>query len=160
MQRIVDALKRGQPGNGNRASMLEVERFRYVGDGFRSDGDIFGVEAPLWIVPGICIDAVAWLEPANARSHSGDGAGAIAAEHEWKMGAAARGPTLPHIGVPPTNPRRVDGDEYFVRVELRHGKDVDRQHLGSARMVDCGRMHGLRDGIYVQSLGVHAHRLS
>jgi hypothetical protein len=27
MQRIVDALKRGQPGNGNRAGMVEVERF-------------------------------------------------------------------------------------------------------------------------------------
>lgn len=158
MQRVVDALKCGQPSDRNRARMFEVERLGYMSDAFRCHGDVFGVEATLWIVPGICKDAVAWLEPANARSHGGDNAGTVGAEHKWKMYAAARRPTIPHVRVPPANPRRVDCDKHFVRAKLWHGKGMDRQHCGSARMVDCGPVHGFRDGMHVESLGVNAHR--
>src|SRR5258708_16747719 len=131
-----------------------------MSDGFRCDSDVFGVKAALRIVPAICIDAIAGLKPANPRSHGSDSAGTVAAEHKWKARAAARGPTIPHVCVPPANARRVDRDEHVARVELRHWKRVDRQHLRSAGMIERGRVHSFRDGMHRQFLSVNAHRQS
>src|SRR5258708_8119380 len=112
-----------------------------MSDGFRCDSDVFGVKAALRIVPAICIDAIAWLKPANAQSHGSDSAGTVAAEHKWKARAAARGPTIPHVCVPPANARPVDRDEHVARGQLRHWNRVDPQPPRSARMIKHAHVH-------------------
>src|SRR5438270_11909222 len=69
MQRIIDALKRGEPGDGDRARMLQIELARYVSDGFGPNSDVLGIEAALRIVPAKSIDLITDLEPADPRPH-------------------------------------------------------------------------------------------
>jgi hypothetical protein len=69
--------------------MLQVEWLGYMGDAVRRNGNVFGIEAALRIVPAICVDAIAGLEPADTRSHSSDGTRAVTAKDKRIMGAAA-----------------------------------------------------------------------
>src|SRR5258708_6312231 len=76
VQCVIDTLERGKPGGRNRAGLLKVEPLGYVRDPFCQDCDILGVEAALRIIKAVCVDPVADLESADARSRGCDSAGA------------------------------------------------------------------------------------
>src|SRR5204863_4019083 len=99
VQRVVDALKRGETGNRHRARALQIKRFGNVRDIFDGDGNVFGIEAAPGIQPTVRIDAIAQLKSAHSRSNRGDRAGSIRPKDEREARLARRPPAATHIAI-------------------------------------------------------------
>src|SRR5579862_642490 len=144
-ERVVDALKRGQPGSGDGASVFQIEVCGNMGNLVRGDGDIFGVEATLRIGPAVGIDFISDLETADPRTDFRNHTRTIGAEDERKTRLPSRKPTGPNIGVPRANASRVQRDQHLGGLDLRYWHNMLGEHFGAAEMVDRRRRHYLRD---------------
>src|SRR2546421_738719 len=84
--------------------MRQIEPFGYVSDIWRRNSDVLGVESAFRIVEAVGVDEVAGLQPAHVRPYRGDRASAVRAEYQRKALASTRGPALPHVRVPGSDP--------------------------------------------------------
>jgi hypothetical protein len=149
-ERVVDALKRGQPGDGDRSGLGEGET---PGNARRVPGvhhDVFRVEAALRISIAVGVDAGAAAKSPNARADGGDDARAIDSEHERELrvlGPRARS----HLRVPDADAGRVDPDPHFVSRDRRDQDVADLQDRRRSETIDRNGAHRLRKAAGAES---------
>ena len=130
VQGIVHPLQRSQPGERDRAGVLQVQRRRHSRRVLGPGHDILGMKA----APGLearCVDVVADLQSAHARSHGGGhvpdpsvpSTGGIAALRRWVTSPPEWRRS------PPREPRGVHGDQHFPGIHCRNWQSVGRSLL-------------------------------
>src|SRR5438034_11842673 len=85
LQRIVDALQRGQPRDGRGTGLKKIEPPRHNPGLAFVDRDVLGIEAALRILRVVGVDPIPRTKAPDARACRHDDASAVGAESEWKL---------------------------------------------------------------------------
>src|SRR5205085_1734586 len=135
-ERVVDTLQRSESENRNDAGRLQIEPRRNRRHLARGDGDVLGVEAAFGIVVAVGVDGVADGEALHARADLRDRSRAVHAADARAL-LIALGPFAgARLRVPDPDAGGVEGDQHFVRADLRHRKIPYFQDAGRAETID------------------------